>query len=258
MIRLMSHMVAHYPDAENAMAVAEGLVEGGSDYLEIQFPFSDPTADGPVIQAACQHALEAGFTVDKGFEFVAEVRRRFEVPIFIMTYASLVVARGVDTFLDLGSRAGATGFILPDLPPDYDEGSYDAAEKAGAVIMPVLVTTMKPERVAFLRNRNMGYLYVALRQGITGSQTDIGADNLAFLDQIAGSGTRVMAGFGITENAQVRALDGHVDAAIVGSALVRTVTEVSEKHGAAPTLGRELTAALREQVLGLRGEMPRP
>jgi len=251
MIKLMSHMVANYPDADGALAVAEGLVAGGSDYLEIQFPFSDPTADGPAIQAACQRALDSGFTVDAGFEFVRTVRQRFNVPVFIMSYASLVIARGVERFLQDGADAGATGFILPDLPPDYDEGVYDAAKRVGTLIMPVLVTTMNPDRLSLLEKRQVEFVYVALRQGITGRRTEIGTENIAFLDRL--KGPRVMAGFGITEAAQTAALEGHVHAAIVGTALVSTATAVvAEHHGDSESLHQSLKTALKQRVEGLR------
>lgn len=249
MIKLMSHMVAHYPDWDGAMAVAEGLVAGGSDYLEIQFPFSDPTADGPVIQAACQRALEAGFSVHDGFEFVSRVRSRLGVPVFLMSYASLVVSRGTEAFIRAGADAGVTGFILPDLPADSDEGAYDAAEKVGSTIMPVVVTTMNPARLDMLRDRSVDYVYVALRRGITGNKTSIGSENLAFLDHVNEIGAKVMAGFGITTNAQVRALESHVYAAIVGTALVRTVTDVVERGST--TRNDELTRRLSEQVVSL-------
>jgi len=223
MSRIMAHMVSFFPNRDSSMAVAEGLVAGGASYLEIQFPFSDPSADGPDIQTACRSALEAGFTVDEGFRFVAEVRHRYDIPIFIMTYASLIYARGVREFISAGCDAGATGFILPDLPLDYDEGVYEIADDLRTNVMPVVVTTMSTDRLRLLDDRRPGYIYVALRQGITGSRTHLDAENLGFLDRLKPLGATVMAGFGISERSQVEALDPHVHAAIVGSALVRTV-----------------------------------
>ncbi|MCK4515698.1 MAG: tryptophan synthase subunit alpha [Spirochaetaceae bacterium] len=255
MSRIMAHMVSFFPDRDRSMAVAEGLVAGGASYLEIQFPFSDPSADGPVIQAACRSALEAGFTVDEGFRFVAEVRRRCDVPIFIMTYASLVYARGVREFISAGRDAGALGFILPDLTFDHDEGVHEIAEELRTNVMPVIVTTMSPDRLRLLEQRPPGYLYVALRRGITGSRTELGAENLGFLDRLGPLGAKVMAGFGISERTQVEALDPHVHAAIVGSALVRTVADAAARTSDR-TL-RESADAIRtlltEQVADLVG-----
>ena len=245
MNRIMAHMVPFYPDLERSLAVAEGIVEGGASYLEVQFPFSDPTADGPAIQAACQAALHAGFTVDQGFAFIRQITARTDVPVFIMTYASIIYAKGVDRFITAGTDAGAAGFILPDLPFDHDEGAYAAAARHKTAIMPVIVTTMPEGRLQILTERRPEFIYVALRSGITGSRTELGDENLGFLDRLRPLGARVMAGFGISERAQVRVLAPHVHAAIVGTVLVRTVATHAE---ASPAVIRE---ALRERVASL-------
>lgn len=252
MSRIMAHLIAHYPDRERSLAVARGLVAGGADYLEIQFPFSDPTADGPVIQEACQQALDTGFTVDDGFSFIREVQdqatdeRGQEVPIFLMTYASLIYSRGVAQFIADGVAAGCTGFILPDIPLDYDEGVFDAAADAGVSIMPVTVTSARDRRVELLQQRSPQYIYVALRRGITGTKTEIGEENLAFIDRLRPAGARIMAGFGISEHEQVAALSSHVHAAVVGSAFVRTVTAHASDDPAA------IEAALAAKCRSLR------
>lgn len=237
------------------MAVAEGLVAGGASYLEIQFPFSDPSADGPVIQSACRRALEAGFTVDEGLRFVAEVRKRFDLPVFIMTYASLIFARGIREFISAGRDAGALGFILPDLTLDYDEGVYEVAEELQTNVMPVVVPSIGEDRLRRLEERQPAYLYVALRRGITGSRTELGGENLGFLDRLGALDAKVMAGFGISERSQVEALDPHLHATIVGSALVRTIADVAARTSDR-TPGQsadEIRTALTEQVATLTG-----
>ncbi|MFW5717738.1 MAG: tryptophan synthase subunit alpha, partial [Spirochaetota bacterium] len=231
---------------------ARGLVRGGAALLEVQFPFSDPTADGPVIQTACHEALESGFTVDAGFDFVRKVANEVrslgrEVPIYVMTYASLLYARGVRRFLADGVAAGATGFILPDVPVDYDEGAWDAAEEVGAKIMPVTVTSAGPDRLSLLAERNPEHVYVALRRGITGARTEIGEGNLRFLDQLRSTGAKVLAGFGISDREQVVALEQHVFGVVVGSAFVRTVTAHAQETPEA------IAAALEAQVAELAG-----
>lgn len=255
MSRLMAHMISHFPDRERSIAVADGLAAGGASYLEIQFPFSDPSADGPVIQAACQRGLEAGFTVDAGFELVREVTARHDVPVFIMTYASLIFARGVERFLTEGRDSGATGFIVPDLPLDYDEGIYSAADSLGTAVMPVIVTSMEERRLELVRKLKPRYLYVALRQGITGKRTELGTDNLAFLDGLKKLDALVMAGFGISERRQVEALEPHVHAAIVGSAFVHTVTELSGRDASGTSAEQcdSIRSRLTEQVAELTG-----
>ncbi|MFP4376224.1 MAG: tryptophan synthase subunit alpha [Spirochaetales bacterium] len=253
MSRVMAHMIPFYPDRARSLAVAEGLIEGGAAYLEIQFPFSDPTADGPVIQAACQHALDQGFRVDEGFSFIAEIQaaanriRGAQVPVFLMTYASLIYARGVDQFITDGVSAGCAGFILPDIPLDHDEGVFDAAQRHGAAIMPVSVTSARERRVTLLRERSPEYIYVALRRGITGAKTELGEENLSFLKRLAPTGAKIMAGFGISDRSQVEALEPFVHAAVVGSAFVRNVANHAAEAPAA------ITRALAEQTRSLVG-----
>ena len=252
MSRIMAHLVAHYPESDRSLAVAEGLIEGGAAYLEVQFPFSDPTADGPVIQQACQYALDGGFSVDAGFELVRAIRAAVQtagrdVPVFIMSYASLLFARGVARFLEEGARSGAAGFILPDIPLDYDEGVWQAAANIGTTIMPVSVTSAREARVELLIRSRPEYVYVALRRGITGERTVVGDDNLRFLGRLRDTGIKVMAGFGISERSQVEALDPYVHAVVVGSAFVRTVTA----HCGEPP--QRLRALLAKQVRELTG-----
>lgn len=250
MSRIMAHMVPYYPDRERSMAVALGLAEGGAAYLEVQFPFSDPMADGPVIQAACEGALHAGFTVDRGFAFVRELSDQIDIPIFIMTYASLIFARGIKRFLSDGMEAGATAFVLPDLPFDYDEGVYDAARELGTAVMPVMVTSSRPDRLKLLRAKAPKYIYVALRRGTTGERTEIGEESIAFLEQLRDAGGVVMAGFGISERSQIVVLEPHVDAVIVGSAFVRTVTANAGRTAA------EMKKVLSHQIAELAGTDP--
>ena len=133
---IMAHMVAFYPDLARSRDVARGLAEGGAAYLELQFPFSDPTADGPDIQRACSAALEAGFTVDAGFELTAEICGSVRVPVFLMSYANLLFTRGVKRFLAEAAACGVRGVIVPDLPADYDEGLFREAVETGLMHSP--------------------------------------------------------------------------------------------------------------------------
>ena len=169
--RVMTHMVAGYPDREGSMAAARGLIDGGAAYLEIQFPFSDPNADGPVIQAACGRALSGGFSLDEGFALVEEIAGLSPGPIFIMSYANPVFTLGIEAFVERALKAGAAGLIVPDLPIEADEGLYAAGRRAGLAVVPVLVPTISPERLELLLKADAEYLYIALRRGITGEES---------------------------------------------------------------------------------------
>jgi tryptophan synthase alpha chain len=243
----MCHLVSHFPDRERATVVADALAEAGAAYLEIQFPFSDPAADGPLIQDACTRALEAGFTADEGFRFISAVTsRRPRVPVFLMTYGSLPVRRGVRDFLLRARDAGAKGIIVPDLPYDCDEGLYEAGRKSGVAVVPVLVPGMVPHRIEEIKALKPEYVYIALRHGITGSRTELGPENLSFLDGVASWGAKIFAGFGISSREQVDMLMGRADAAVVGSHLVRIIQKKSSNPS--EELGRALYAAVKELI----------
>ena len=222
---LMTHMVAYYPNRERSMKVAKALVDGGARYLEIQFPFSDPSADGPVIQSACTRALEAGFRVDAGMALVRGISRFAGRPIFVMSYASLVYARGVERFVQDVRKAGASGVIIPDLPVGYDEGLFGYAEASGVEVAPVVSPTVREERLAAICARGGSYIYASLRTGITGGVTTIDEQSLSFLKRIGPYGKKILAGFGVATREQVKLLAPHVHAVVVGTALIRYIEE---------------------------------
>ncbi len=242
--RIMAHMVAGYPDRARSLEVARGLAEGGCAYLELQFPFSDPTADGPDIQRACSAALEAGFRVDAGFELAAEICRLVAAPVFLMSYGNLLFTRGMSKFLSQTAACGARGVIVPDLPPDYDEGLFRAAAGLGLAAVPVLSPSMRDERLKRTTSLGAEYLYVTLRTGTTGAFTEVGGPGLAFLSRVAGAsgGAKILGGFGVSTHQQVSAFSPLVHAVIVGSALVRVVAS-----------GGDVRAAVRNKLRELRG-----
>lgn len=246
---LMTHMVAYYPDRERSLEVARAFVDGGASYLEIQFPFSDPSVDGPVIQSACKKALEAGFRVDDGFALIREISRFAGRPIFVMSYASLVFARGIERFIRDAQKAGVSGVIVPDLPLGYDEGLFDFAEAGGMEVAAVVSPTIREERLAAICARRSRYIYASLRTGITGRITSIDEESLSFLERIGKYGKRILAGFGIATREQVRLTAPYVHAVVVGTALIRCVEEGK---------GGDLYSRLKAKVEELRGERSCP
>lgn len=225
---VMVHMIPYYPDYPRSLAVAKGILAGGAQHLEIQFPFSDPSADGPVIEGACNKALAQGFTVDKGFDFVHQVQSLVDdQEIHIMTYASIPVRRGIERYCSDVAHSGAVSVILPDIPLDQDEGLLQATQAHGINLIPVVVPTTTDDRLDLILAHKPKYVYCALRTGITGTKTELGQDNLDFLDRVRartqGYGGRLLGGFGIQEPSQVAALAPHVYGAVVGSALVKLI-----------------------------------
>jgi tryptophan synthase alpha chain len=249
--RIMAHLVAGYPTFDRSLLVARALLDAGVAALEIQLPFSDPTADGPVIQEACGAALRNGFRAAAGFELVQAVAAESTRPIFVMTYGSVPYAMGIERFVERARAAGAEGVIVPDLPPDSDEGLYDTSRRFGLAGVPVLVPTATDERIAATEAVRPQWVYCALRTGTTGSRTDIGEENLAFLRRIKPSGAQVMAGFGVQARDQVEALAPNVDFIVVGSAIVRVVAEHGGDRDTDSPLYRAVHGLARELVSGV-------
>jgi tryptophan synthase alpha chain len=232
------------------------LVEGGAAYLEVQIPFSDPSADGPVIQHACSTALAGGTSTAAGFELIAELRRDYpHIPVFVMAYASLVVAPGTAAFAKAAARAGVSGLIVPDLPFDSDEGLAAACAALGAdapSLVGVAAPSMRPERLARMAALGRPYLYAALRAGITGTHTAIDEGTRTFLAACAGGGARVLGGFGVRSAAQARALAPLVHAVVVGSLFVETIdAAVAASPGAAEKRDRAIYRALKDRAAEL-------
>jgi len=226
---VMTHLVAGYPTMEASKDIAMAMVAGGSAYLEIQFPFSDPIADGPLIQGACTEAISNGFTQDQGFEMIKEISRKTDIPVFLMTYANLVMASGVKNFVKKACTAGVAGLIIPDLPFDYDEDLYPICRDMNMTVIPVLVQGISDKRLEKIKALRPDFIYAAIRKGITGKKSSIDKSTISFLNKISHSGIKILAGFGIREKDQVDLLSTHVHCAVIGSALVEIIKNSIEK-----------------------------
>ena len=225
-IKLMSHLVAGYPTDELALTAARALVSGGADILEIQLPFSDPSADGPAIQGACTEVLSRSYRTADGLKFIETLHKEFpEVQIYLMSYGSLVYTPGVKNFCKKASEAGVKGMIIPDLPFDFDEGLTEACKENGMINIPVAAPSMSRERLEKLSKAGFPYIYAALRTGITGTDTKIDEATLNFLNKVSEGGSKVYGGFGISNGIQSQALADSVEAVVAGSVFVRLITE---------------------------------
>lgn len=246
-IKLMSHLVAGYPTDELALTVARSLVKGGADILEIQLPFSDPSADGPAIQTACTKVLERGYRTSDGLSFIAKIHSEFpDVPIYLMSYGSLIYTPGVENFCKKASEAGVKGMIIPDLPFDFDEGLTAACKKNGMINIPVAAPSMSPERLYKMAHAGFPYIYAALRVGITGTDTKISDETLSFLKKVSEGGSKIYGGFGISNGEQAKALASSVDAIVAGSVFVRIIAE----NGQNPEKMASLIEAKARELVG--------
>lgn len=247
-IKLMSHLVAGFPTDELAMTAARALVAGGADILEIQLPFSDPSADGPAIQDACTKVLARNYKTADGLKFIENLHKEFpEVSIYIMSYGSLIYTPGVEAFCKKAAAVGVKGMIIPDLPFDHDEGLTKACKENGMVNIPVAAPTMAPERLDKLAKAGFPYIYAALRAGITGTQTTIDDATIKFLDAVKSGGSKVYGGFGISTGEQSKVLAPIVEAIVAGSAFVRIISENSDDP-------QKLFDAVKNKALELTGQ----
>ncbi len=225
-IKLMSHLVAGYPTNELSLTAARSLIKGGADILEIQLPFSDPSADGPAIQTACTKVLERGYRTSDGLAFISQIHKEFpDTVIYLMSYGSLIYTPGVENFCKKAAEAGVKGMIIPDLPFDFDEGLTAACKANDMVNIPVAAPSMSKERLEKMAKAGFPYIYAALRTGITGSETSVDDATLAFIKKVGAGGSKVYGGFGISTGAQSALLGDKVEAVIAGSVFVRLITE---------------------------------
>ncbi len=225
-IKLMSHLIAGYTTDEISFTVAKALIEGGADILEIQLPFSDPSADGPAIQSACTEVLSRNYKTQDGLNLIKKIHDAFPlVPIYLMSYGSLIYTPGVKEFCKRASQCGVKGMIIPDLPFDFDEGLTQACKENDMENIPVAAPSMSEERLNKMANAGFKYIYAALRTGITGTDTTIDKSTIDFIKKVGQGGSLVYGGFGISNGVQSKALADNVEAVVAGSVFVRIIKE---------------------------------
>jgi tryptophan synthase alpha chain len=245
-IVLMAHQVAGYPDDDTAFAAGEALIKGGAKIIEIQLAFSDPSADGIAIQTACSTVLRRGYTVKDGFAYIKRLHDKHpDVQLFLMTYASLAYHPGIENFVKTAHAAGVSGFIIPDLPFDCDEGLGMACKKYGCCHIPVAAPSMTKERLHKMATAGYEYIYTVLRAGITGGKTTITDDMFAFLKAAGESGAKLLGGFGISSGEQAKLLAPHVYAVVAGSVFVNLIT--SNYNAGAVESSRKMIAEKLEE-----------
>ena len=227
-IKVMTHVVGGYPSLEVCEALIGTMAENGVDLIEVQLPFSDPTADGPVIVQANHHALQNGITTDMVLAMLAKIRRQVDIPLLIMSYINPLYAFGISEIVARAVAIGVDGFIVPDCPLDEPElGLPGLCAKNKCAFVPLIAPTTTPERMKDIVAKSISpFVYAVLRMGVTGRKTALDQATIDYLHLIKETtGRYVAAGFGIREKAQLEALTGYADCGIVGSALLQKVNE---------------------------------
>ena len=240
----MPYFPLGYPDLETSIDVIEALAQNGADLIEVGLSFSDPLADGPVIQKATQIALENGITVRKSLQAVAELRRRgVSLPLALMGYYNPILAYGLEGFVRDARSAGADGFIIPDLPPEEAE-EFDSLT-GDLPLIRMLAPTTPPARMEKISRGAKGFIYLVSVTGVTGARGSLAEGLGELIARVrAHTSVPVCVGFGIGAPDQARTVGALADGVIVGSACVRAVGESRRPVEAVREFARSFSGAL--------------
>ena len=215
------------PDLETTGKIVRAAAENDADLIELGIPFSDPTAEGPVIQGANIRALSGGVTTDKIFDFVRELRKDVTIPMVFMTYANVVFSYGAEKFISTCKEIGIDGLILPDLPFEEKEEFLPLCRKYDVDLISLIAPT-SAQRIAMIAKEAEGFLYIVSSLGVTGTRSEITTDVASIVKMVKENTDIPCAiGFGISTPEQARKMAGCSDGAIVGSAIIKII----EKYG---------------------------
>jgi len=247
---LAPFVTAGDPDVETTLAVLEALDRAGASLCELGVPYSDPIADGPVIQSSYTRALASGFTLERLFSLAKAATARVRMPILAMVSYSLIYRRGIERFVADAAAAGLTGFVVPDLPIEESDQLDGACRGAGLALVRLVTPTTPPDRAEAIARRSTGFLYCVSVAGVTGARTDLPP---GLIERVQWLRTKtdvpILVGFGISTPEQARAVASVADGVIVGSAVVRQVAEAAGQSpdrmvGGLERYVRELVAAV--------------
>ena len=215
------------PDMETTAKLLLGMAEAGADLIEIGIPFSDPIAEGPVIQAADERALSAGCTTDLLFDLVSRLRSQIQIPLIFMTYYNPVFVYGRERFLERCKSCGIDGVIIPDLPFEEKKEIEDICLASGVTLIS-MISPSSDERIAMIAREAQGFLYCVSSMGVTGVREEIKTDLAAMIKKAkAVSPVPCAVGFGVSTPQQARSISSLADGVIVGSAIVK----LASAHG---------------------------
>lgn len=233
------------PDLETTAAVVRAAAENGADLIELGIPFSDPTAEGPVIQGANIRALSGGVNTEKVFDLVRDLRRDVTVPMVFMTYANVVFSYGADRFISTCAEIGIDGLILPDIPYEEKEEFLEYCRKYDVALISLIAPTSE-NRVGMIAKEAEGFIYLVSSLGVTGTRDTIATD-LTSIVRVIRENTDIpcAVGFGISNPQQAHDMAAVSDGAIVGSAIIRII----EKYGKdSPKYVGEFVKSMKEAL----------
>ena len=239
---MITYVTAGDPDLERSREILVRLDRSVADLLEVGVPFSDPLADGPVIQRATERAIRAGATLEKVLRLIADVRGIVNAPIVVFTYANPILRMGLDRFVEQAIAAGVDGVLALDVPPEESGELRAAFSRARIDTIFLLSPTTGVERIRRASALGTGFLYGISRLGVTGARDEIAASARELATRVrAETGMPLALGFGLSRPEHIHAVGQYADAAVVGSALVNVIAE----HGQSSTLMTEVERYIR-------------
>jgi len=217
------------PDLATTAAAVREAVKNGADLIELGIPFSDPTAEGPVIQGANLRALNGGVTTDKIFDLVRDLRRDVTVPMVFMTYANVVYSYDAEKFISTCQEIGIDGLILPDLPFEEKEEFQPLCKKYDVDLVSLIAPTSE-NRIAMIAKEAEGFIYIVSSLGVTGTRSEIKTDLASIVKLVRENSTTPCAiGFGISTPEQAKTMAAISDGAIVGSAIIKIIAQYGKE-----------------------------
>ena len=227
-ILIMTHIVIGYPSLEESFRLIEVMVEAGVDLMELQIPFSEPMADGPVILHANQQSLAAGTTVQKCFDLARKAAQKFAIPFLFMSYYNILFNYGVNRFSEKMAKDGLTGAIVPDLPYEEADEYLHAMRKSNLAPIFIFSPTTSDSRMKSIASLAKGFIYCVARKGVTGLDTRFSEDVEAYLKRCRSATELPLAlGFGVKDKIDIDFIKGKADIAIIGTETIR----IMEREG---------------------------
>lgn len=223
---LITYMTAGLPSLEGCADIILAQDEAGTDIIELGVPFSDPVADGPIIQQASYESIQLGTNLTKVFEIVRRVRKQSQIPIVFMLYYNTILYYGVEAFVKQCMEVSVDGFIIPDLPLEEQEEINAYLDKEGAPILIQLVSPVSKQRIPSIVSKARGFIYCVSSMGVTGQEATFHKDILAYLEEVKqAANIPVMMGFGIRTAKDVEPMKDTIDGAIVGSHFIQLMKD---------------------------------
>ena len=245
---LITYIMAGDPSMEKTEDLIYALEEGGADIIELGVPFSDPLADGPVIQRASERALASKTTLIKVLNMVSRVRERSNIPIVLMTYYNIIFNYDERSFVKDALRAGVDGVIIPDLPPEEGKLLIELAKSAGLDTIFLLAPTSSEKRISLISKKSKGFIYYVSLTGVTGIRTELSASIAPMMEKIKRETAKPVAvGFGISDARQAAEACGFADGIVIGSAIVKIVEENLEDEAMAARV-RDFASGIKAAI----------